>query len=531
MLEDAALPSMKLSTTTALFALATTTAASGVARIPVARNPAGSVRRRTPRLSKRATITESLINNVTEGGYFATVSIGTPAQDVTLILDTGSSDAWVVSSSANLCEMEILQIEYDETCDSTCEFSCRFPYPPLLADVLPDDASSSSTYNNLGSDFEIQYVDGSSASGSYFTDDFTIGDKTVKDLQMGLADATVIGTGILGIGFVLNEAAETQYSNLVTSLVNQSLISTTAYSLYLNDYYSSTGSILFGGIDTEKFIGALDIVPILPDSETGNYSSFTVALTGLSFTSSNGTSYDQSLSGEGGSLDSVLDSGTTLTYLPDALATELFDAIGAYQYSDYSSSSAIALVDCKLDAEFSFRINGTTSITVPADELVIDAFAGYQDSLPSSVPFDETCLFGIQSLGDASDESGGDDDSGSGGSTSLFDYAILGDTFLRSAYVVYDLDNLQIGIAPANLNSTSTNIQELTAGATELPQVTGVASQTEPSSTGKSESNHCSFFPLFFFSPPPRDGTVNTIASMRAPPLRLGSKDSSSAGP
>lgn len=337
-------------------------------------------------------------------------------------------------------------------------------------------------------------MDGSAASGAYFTDDFTIGGTTVKDLQMGLADRTAIGTGILGIGFNLNEAAEQVYSNLVTSLVNQSLIPTTAYSLYLNDYYSSTGSILFGGVDTEKFIGTLEIVPILPDSLSGNYSSFTVALTGLSFASSNGTTYTQSLSSEDGSLDSILDSGTTMTYLPDAIATEIFDAIGAYQYSSFESS--IALVDCGLDADFTFRINDTASITVPADELVIDAFAGYQDSLPAEVPFASTCLFGIQSLGVATDESGGDDgdddDSSSGGISESVDYAILGDTFLRSAYVVYDLDHLQVGIAPANLNSSSTNVQELSSNATGLPQLTGVASQTPPSSTGM-------FFILFYF--------------------------------
>lgn len=111
---------MKLSGTAALLALATTTAAA-VARIPLARNPAGSVRRRSPRLTKRATLTESLINNVTEGGYFASVSVGTPGQDITLVLDTGSSDAWVVAADADLCTDKLLQLEYDETCGATCE--------------------------------------------------------------------------------------------------------------------------------------------------------------------------------------------------------------------------------------------------------------------------------------------------------------------------------------------------------------------------------------------------------------------------
>lgn len=339
------------------------------------------------------------------------------------------------------------------------------------------NASESSTYKvAVENGFEIEYQDGTSASGDYFTDDFSIGDITVSNLQMGIADKTAVGTGILGIGFELNEAAETTYSNLVADMVNQSKINTMAYSLYLNDYYSSTGNILFGGVDTDKFIGNLVTVPILPDAESGNYSSFTVGLTGLSFAFSNGTTYNQSLSSESGSLSSILDSGTTLSYLPDDIATQLFDAVGAYQYSELGSS--LALVDCGLNVQFSFQINGNATITVPSDELVIDAFDG--TTIPAEVPFDSTCLFGIQNIGSSSGSSGG--------SARTADYAILGDSFLRSAYVVYDLSNLQIGLAPANLNSTSTNVQELKAGESSLPAFSGVASQTASSSSSSGTS-------------------------------------------
>lgn len=315
--------------------------------------------------------------------------------------------------------------------------------------------------------FSIQYADGSGASGDYFTDDFTIGDITVSDLQMGLADKTAIGSGILGIGFELNEAAETIYSNLVSVMVDQSKISTMAYSLYLNDYDSSTGSILFGGVDTEKFIGDLMTVPILADAQSNNYSSFTVGLSGLSFTFGNGTSYNQSLSTEDNSVKSILDSGTTLSYLPAAIAIPLFDAVGAYQDSSSIQSTGLALVDCALDVEFSFTINDNVTITVPKDELVIDALQGYP--LSSDVPFSNACLFGIQNIGDSSSSSS---------SARTADYALLGDSFLRSAYVVYDLSNMQIGLAPANLNSTASNIQELKGGESNLPAFSGVASQS-----------------------------------------------------
>lgn len=111
---------MKLSDKATLFALAATAAAE-VVRIPVARNAAGTVRKRHPRLSKRATITESLVNNITQGGYYASVSVGTPGQDVTMVLDTGSSDAWVVATDADLCTDRLLQLEYGESCGATCE--------------------------------------------------------------------------------------------------------------------------------------------------------------------------------------------------------------------------------------------------------------------------------------------------------------------------------------------------------------------------------------------------------------------------
>ena len=49
---------------------------------------------------------------------------------------------------------------------------------------------------------------------------------------------------------------------------------------------------------------------------------------------------------------------------------------------------------------------------------------------------------------------------------------MLGDTFLRSAYVVYDLDNNQISIAPTNFNATSSNIREITTGTNAVPDST-----------------------------------------------------------
>jgi len=52
---------------------------------------------------------------------------------------------------------------------------------------------------------------------------------------------------------------------------------------------------------------------------------------------------------------------------------------------------------------------------------------------------------------------------------------VLGDTFLRSAYVVYNLTNNEISLAQINFNAIKLNIMEIKAGAAGVPNALGVA--------------------------------------------------------
>jgi hypothetical protein len=54
-------------------------------------------------LSRRANALEVLTNNIPLLGYYASVQVGTPVQNVSLILSTGSSDVWVLDGSAFPC--------------------------------------------------------------------------------------------------------------------------------------------------------------------------------------------------------------------------------------------------------------------------------------------------------------------------------------------------------------------------------------------------------------------------------------------
>lgn len=83
-------------------AASSSSSAAGVVHMGITRTnraaPPSSIRRRAD------TYTETIGNNISYGGYFASVSVGTPAQTQQVILDTGSSDTWFLDSDASVCQ-------------------------------------------------------------------------------------------------------------------------------------------------------------------------------------------------------------------------------------------------------------------------------------------------------------------------------------------------------------------------------------------------------------------------------------------
>jgi len=395
------------------------------------------------RLGRRASTYEEVISNEdARGGYFATCSLGTPSQNLTLQLDTGSSDIWVPDTAAAVC-----RAARTRGCD--------------LGAFNPD---KSSTYVTVGAGlFDIQYVDGSSSKGDYFTDVFEIAGAKVKNMTMGLGVQTDIAYGLVGVGYALNEAivgdtqqASSAYPNLPVTMMNEGLINTVAYSLWLNDLDANLGNILFGGIDTEKYRGELTRIDIYPVQKA--FTSFLVALTSLEASSPSGS---DTLTSSKFPIPVVLDSGTTLSYLPQDLAVQLWKEAGAV----YSSQFNLAVLPCQMQnskGSFSFGFAGPDGprISVGMDELVLDLTAG-QPPLFTNGPYKgmAACEFGIQNFTKGP--------------------YLLGDTFLRSAYVVYDLVNNQIGIAPTDFNSTKSNIVAFASQGAPIPSATVAPNQSQ----------------------------------------------------
>lgn len=97
--------------------------------------------------------------------------------------------------------------------------------------VNPDD---SSTYKLIDRDgFDIKYLDNRRIEGDYFEDTVTIDGKKITKQQLGLAVTSVRPTGIMGLGFSANVAAEKPYPAIVDTMVSQGLIERAAFSLWL----------------------------------------------------------------------------------------------------------------------------------------------------------------------------------------------------------------------------------------------------------------------------------------------------------
>lgn len=97
--------------------------------------------------------------------------------------------------------------------------------------VNPDDSDTFETVDRGG--FDITYLDGRNIQGDYFNDTVTLGDISIENQQLGLALESVRPTGIMGLGFSSNVAADNEYPTVVDNLVSQGFIETAAFSLYL----------------------------------------------------------------------------------------------------------------------------------------------------------------------------------------------------------------------------------------------------------------------------------------------------------
>lgn len=347
-------------------------------------------------LSKR---TENVTLTNQQYWYSISVALGSNKQQITLDIDTGSSDTWVVDSSA--------------TCDygSTQDCKQNGVFDPL----------QSTTFRNLSIPIHLRYGIGNDR-GTYALEDLWLpsGDKVSQLRIVDVYETHDSNQGLLGLGLNTLEASASlygiEYENLPYALKSQGLTKKAAYSLYLNSIDAKGGKLIFGGYDTEKISGNF------PEIALSSTTRLSIPLKSVSF---NGT--DIAI---GGSAN--LDSGTTYTYLP----TDVFNAI-VPNIATYSEQYETYIFSCDQphDKFISYKFDGV-EINVPYSSLV----QVVQDPNTFDI-VDGVCQPGIGDSGEGTD-------------------SLLGDTFLRSAYAIFNLEDKYIKLGQVKYTD-SENIVEI----------------------------------------------------------------------
>ncbi|PHH64002.1 hypothetical protein CDD81_5107 [Ophiocordyceps australis] len=264
----------------------------------------------------------------------------------------------------------------------------------------------------------------------------------------------------MGLGLSSNVAARRPYPALVDNMVAQGIIDTPVFSLHLDHVDAKAGSILFGGLDLQKFLAKLVSLPLLPDDDSSTIRSYAIRLRRLDI---NGVALTALHA------RAILDSGSTITLLPYTHTRHIHAHYGVRSLPNLNTP----LVDCARrtdapSAALTFHFDAGASIRVPINDMIMDIIPPDMQSLlrqtsaPTPLPssWRAICVFGIASASDYA--------------VSTPSFAILGDSFLRSAYIVYDLANRQLGLAQANPRSRGSNIIPLSANSTTLSNYMGV---------------------------------------------------------
>ncbi|KAF8267326.1 acid protease [Lactarius quietus] len=328
--------------------------------------------------------------------YTASVGVGSPATDYTLLIDTGSSNTWVGANE-----------KYKKT----------------------------STSKDTGNSVSVSYGSGS-FSGTEYTDQVTLSPAfVVKNQSIGVASTSqgFAGVdGILGIGPVdLTDGTiggSTPVPTITDSLFKQGAISTESIGIFYQPSTSasavSNGELTFGGIDSSKITGDVKYVPITSTSPASNYWGIDQSVT----YGSGGESILSSTSG-------IVDTGTTLVLI----ATDAFQKYQEVTGATLDQTTGLLKITASQFENLKslvFNIGGVQYELTPNAQI-------WPRELNSELGGTNGDIYLVVS--DLGTQSG-----------KGLDF-INGFTFLQRFYSVYDVTNSQVGLATTAFTDAETN--------------------------------------------------------------------------
>ncbi|TVY85672.1 putative aspartic-type endopeptidase, partial [Lachnellula willkommii] len=277
---------------------------------------------------------------------------------VELLVDTGSSDTWAVQRGFTCSDFD--------TGEVTSEAACGF------GPVYTPSSSFKSIPNET---FSIEYGDLETANGGFGTEQVTVAGITVKQQQIGVVTQAKwtgdgVTSGLMGLAYpgITNaykgNHTQTLYDPLFTSMFKQKLIPHNYFSLIIErDLSGPAGYLSFGGVPNIAFTQNFTATPIIITSIVGYPKAmdfYTINIDGLAL---NG--HPVAASG-GGAIEYIIDSGTTLNYVPSAAAKAINAAYSPP--ATYSDADGAYVVACNATPPaVSVHIAGTAFPIHPLD--------------------------------------------------------------------------------------------------------------------------------------------------------------------
>ena len=325
------------------------------------------------------------------------------SQTFTAVVDTGSSDTWLVGKGFQCLEAGT----GDHVAESTCNFGPAY--------------SPANTFKPIANEnFYIQYSDGESLTGTWGTETVRVGGVAVFNQQIAVVNTAAfngdgLSSGLLGLAFAADTRAYSGNNPNADSQPNQKIYNPFFTNMYSEGIVpplfsvaldrSGGGQLAFGGLPPVNFAQQFASSPFevltaaTPDGAIQNttaYSLYTITTEGYS--------YRNASSGNSTQVQMIVDTGTTVTYVPQAIA----DAVN-YQFLPppfYRDANGYYIIPCTAKPpKFGVKIGAETFQINPLDMIINE---GGQ------------CISGI-------------------GATAPGGTSVLGHSFLKNVVAVFDI--------------------------------------------------------------------------------------------
>ncbi|KAI0198393.1 eukaryotic aspartyl protease [Astrocystis sublimbata] len=322
--------------------------------------------------------------------YLSPVQIGTPPQTLNLDFDTGSSDLWV--------------------------FSSETPANQVGGQTVYNIQQSTTARLLSGQSWAIRYGDGSSSGGNVYLDTVSIGGITVENQAIESATNVSLAftqrpdtDGLVGLAFSeLNTVKPTRQS----TFFDNAMRNLAAPLFTANLRAAEPGNYNFGFIDASEFTGQITYTPVNTSAGFWQFTSQGFKVGG----SDNMILADH---------QAIADTGTTLMLVPDNIAAAYYAQIPGAVNAAQTAGGYVIPCDA--------AIPDYTAVIGPYEAVIPGEYIKFSPVDGNSFADATTCFGGIQAV------------------PAGFPFAIYGDVFLKSQFVVFHGGDMTLGLAPKPL--------------------------------------------------------------------------------